>query len=209
MCKIKQIFIDRKIVEKIQNKLPYLFQLAELESMRGGKIGMEVGSLREKIIVSLLIYTFGEKSVKTEFPITEPEVDVEVLGEKYSIKTITQKKIGGGVKLIWTVDAEKAEEFREKYITSCGMLFVHINWPNKGGLFFFSKEIQDEILNLIGRESYLKLPKKGTNPRGVEMTSGALQLLCDHPKKLFIPINWKKTNIEYDPFKRWVDYWIE
>jgi len=209
MCKIEQIFSDQKLIVKIQSRLPYLFQLAELESMRGGKIGMEVGSVREKIIVALLIYQFGESNVKTEFPITEPEVDVEVKGEKYSIKTITQKKLGGGVKLIWTVDAEKAEEFREHYYPICGMFFVHINWSNGGGLYFFSQEIQEEVLSKLGRESYLKLPKKGTNPRGVEMTSEALKLLSDHPNKFFIPINWKKTKIEYDPFKRWVDYWSE
>jgi len=41
-----EIFEDRKLVNRIKNKLPYLFQLAELESSRAGKIGMEVGSLR-------------------------------------------------------------------------------------------------------------------------------------------------------------------
>jgi len=51
-----QLFENEKIVLKIQQRLPYLFQLAELESSRAGKIGMEVGSLREKIIVALLIY---------------------------------------------------------------------------------------------------------------------------------------------------------
>jgi hypothetical protein len=61
-----EIFEDGKLVEKIKRRLPYLFQLAELESSRAGKIGMEVGSVREKIIVALLIYKFGE-----------PEVDVK------------------------------------------------------------------------------------------------------------------------------------
>ena len=51
--KLIQIFEDKKLVEKIATRLPYLFQLAELESSRAGKIGMEVGSLREKIIVAL------------------------------------------------------------------------------------------------------------------------------------------------------------
>ena len=39
-----EIFEDTKLVNRIENKLPYLFQLAELESSRAGKIGMEVGS---------------------------------------------------------------------------------------------------------------------------------------------------------------------
>ena len=64
-----EIFEDTKLVNRIKNKLPYLFQLAELESSRAGKIGMEVGSLREKIIVALLIYKFGEANVETNIPI--------------------------------------------------------------------------------------------------------------------------------------------
>jgi len=64
-----EIFEDTKLVNRIKNKLPYLFQLAELESSRAGKIGMEVGSLREKIIIALLIYKFGEANVETNIPI--------------------------------------------------------------------------------------------------------------------------------------------
>ena len=58
--KLIEIFTDRNLVEKIKKRLPYLFQLAELESSRAGKTGMEVGSVRERIIVALLIYKFGE-----------------------------------------------------------------------------------------------------------------------------------------------------
>jgi len=83
-----EIFEDEKLVDKIKKRLPYLFQLAELESSRAGKIGMEVGSLREKIIVALLIYKFGEENVETEIPITKPEVNVRIFNESVSIKTI-------------------------------------------------------------------------------------------------------------------------
>jgi len=72
-----EIFEDEKLVEKIRKRLPYLFHLAELERSRAGQIGMEVGSLWERI------------------------------------KTITGKGFSG-VKLIWTVDAQKAKEFHGK-----------------------------------------------------------------------------------------------
>jgi hypothetical protein len=55
-----EIFEDERLVEKIKRRLPYLFQLAELESSRAGKIEMEVGSLREGILTALLIYKFGK-----------------------------------------------------------------------------------------------------------------------------------------------------
>jgi hypothetical protein len=120
-----EIFEDEKLINRIKTHLPYLFQLAELESSRAGKIGMEVGSLRERIIVALLIYKFGEANVETEIPITEPEVDVRLFGEPVSIKTITGKGFGG-VKLIWTVDAQKAREFRETYYPHCDILLIQI-----------------------------------------------------------------------------------
>jgi hypothetical protein len=78
---LAQIFNDQGLVEKIKRRLPYLFQLAELESSRAGKTGMEVGSARERIIVALLVYKFGEANVEPEIPITEPEVDAKVFGE--------------------------------------------------------------------------------------------------------------------------------
>jgi len=39
-----EIFKDKKLVEKVARRLPHLFQLAELESSRAGRTGMEVGS---------------------------------------------------------------------------------------------------------------------------------------------------------------------
>lgn len=107
---LSQLFEDEQLVEKIKSRLPYLFQLAELESSRAGKIGMQVGSLRESIIVALLIHKFGEENVETEVPITEPEIDVKLFGQPISIKTITGKWFSG-VKINWTVDPQKAKEF--------------------------------------------------------------------------------------------------
>ncbi len=202
-----EIFEDRKLVTKIKNKLPYLFQLAELESSRAGRIGMEVGSLRERIIVALLIYKFGKANVETEIPITEPEVDVKLFGEPISIKTITGKF--SGVKLIWTVDAQKAREFRENYYPHCDILLVQINWGSIGGFYYIPLEAQRKLFDRIGRDRYIKLPKPGTNPRGVEITKEALTSLVKDDLSKVIEINWQKTRIEYNPYKRWVDYWRE
>ncbi len=202
-----EIFEDRKLVTKIKNKLPYLFQLAELESSRAGRIGMEVGSLRERIIVALLIYKFGKANVETEIPITEPEVDVKLFGEPISIKTITGKF--SGVKLIWTVDAQKAREFRENYYPHCDILLVQINWGSIGGFYYIPLEAQRKLFDRIGRDGYIKLPKPGTNPRGVEITKEALTSLVKDDLSKVIEINWQKTRIDYNPYKRWVDYWRE
>jgi hypothetical protein len=68
--------------------LPYLFQLAELESSRAGKTGIEVGSVRERIVVALLIYKFGEANVETEIPIMESEVAVNLIQRNKRVKGI-------------------------------------------------------------------------------------------------------------------------
>lgn len=203
-----EIFEDEKLVEKIKRRLPHLFQLAELESSRAGKIGMEVGSVRERIIVALLIYKFGEANVEVEIPITEPEVDAKLFGEPVSIKTITGKGFGG-VKIIWTVDAKKAKEFRENYYPHCNILLVQINWNDVGGFFYIPLNVQEKLFDKIGRQNYIKLPKPGTNPRGVEITKEALSSLVRDDKSKSISINWQRTKIEFNSYKRWVELWRE
>lgn len=203
-----EIFEDEKLVEKIKKRLPYLFQIAELESSRAGKTGMEVGSVRERVIVALLIYKFGETNVETEIPITEPEVDAKLFGKPVSIKTITGKNFGG-VKLIWTVDAQKAKEFRENYYPHCDILLVQINWNNIGGFYYIPLETQKKLFDKMGRQDYIKLPKPGTNPRGVEITKEALSTLVVDRESKNIEINWQRTKIDFNPYKRWVDLWNE
>lgn len=65
-----ELFDDQQVVRQIRQKLPRLFLLAELESQRNGKVGMEVGSVREKILIALLMYKFGLDRVNTGIAIT-------------------------------------------------------------------------------------------------------------------------------------------
>ena len=202
-----QLFEEEETVKRIKNRLPYLFQLAELESSRAGKAGMQVGSVRENILVALLIYKFGEENVETEIPITEPEVDARLFGEPVSIKTITGSF--SGVKVIWTVDAVKAKEFRENYYPSFDILLVRINWNDIGGLYYIPLQVQRRLFDEIGREKYIKLPKPGTNPRGVEFAKNVLARLTADSQSKQIEINWQRSKVEFNAYKRWLDLWKE
>ena len=204
--RLTELFEDEALTGKIKRRLPYFYQLAELESSRAGKIGMEVGSLREKIIIALLIYKFGESNVKTDIPITEPEVDAELFGQPLSIKTITGSRFSG-VKLVWTVDAQKAKEFRGNYYPRCDILLVQIVWGARGGFYYIPLEAQERLFKAMGRERYIKLPKAGTNPRGVEITQEAVSHLAQDKETKVIEISWQRSEIDYHPYKRWVDYW--
>lgn len=203
-----EVFADQTLIDRIQKRLPKLFRIAELESSRAGKIGMQVGSVRESIIVALLIYKFGENNVQTDIPITQTEVDVKLFGQPISVKTITGKRLGG-VKLIWTVDPQKAKEFQESYYPSRDVLFVQIVWGGKGGLYYIPLEAQQQLLEKIGNENYIKLPKPGTNPRGAEISQEALLALIRDKETKVIEISWQKPEIDYRPYQRWVDYWSE
>ncbi|HEY5123450.1 MAG TPA: ThaI family type II restriction endonuclease [Ignavibacteria bacterium] len=202
------LFTDEIIVNKIKTRLPKLFQIAELESSRAGKIGMEVGSLREKIIIALLIYKFGEDNLETNIPITEAEIDVKLFNKPISIKTITGRN-PSGIKLIWTVDADSAIRFSKNYIPGCDMILVNIVWNHEGYFYYIPIEVQREIFKKLGNERYIKLPKAGTNPRGVEMSKEAIVELANHKFTKRIPIHWGKSEIEYQPYKRWVELWSE
>ena len=203
---LAEIFKDEALKAKIQKKLPYLFGIAELESSRAGKIGMQVGSLRENVIIALLIYKFGDENVETGIPITEPEVDLKLFEQPISIKTITSKGFSG-VKLIWTVDTQKASEFRESYYPRCDVLLVQVNWDAKGGFYYLPLEVQRKVFKDIGRERYIKLPKPGTNPRGVEITKEALETIVTDKDSKAIEIYWQTAKIDYNPYERWVDHW--
>lgn len=204
-----KLFDDPLIVKRVKNKLPHLFQLAELESSRNGKIGMEIGSVRERILIALLMYKFGIDIVDADLPITAPEVDVYVEHTPLSIKTITTAGDGySPIKLIWTVDHQKALEFRNSYQPSCDMMVAKICWGGVGKLLLFTKESQQKVLHLIGRERYIKIPKENTNARGVEITKEALTLLEQCEDTRCIEISFTREKMDYrEIYTKWLDAW--
>lgn len=206
-----KLFDDDLIVKRVKNKLPHLFQLAELESSRNGKIGMEIGSVRERILIALLMYKFGIDIVDPDIPITAPEVDVIVQDTPLSIKTMTTNGLRwASVKLIWTVDAQKAMEFKNNYLPSCDMLMAKIRWNGMGKLLLFSKQSQCDVLNEIGRDRYIKLPKQQTNSRGVEISAEALSLLENAADTRCIDVKFTREKIDYrEVYTKWLDAWRE
>ncbi len=202
---LRELFSDEKIVQRVKERMPDLFQLAEADSSRDGKLGMEVGSVRERIIIALLIYKFGEENVKTDIPITKTDVDVMLFNDPVSIKTISGDL--SGVKLIWTVDSKKALEFSQSYFPVTDLLLVNINWGAVSSFYYFPKESQVRVFKKLGTKKYLKLPKKGTNPRGVEITKEALELLAIDKDIMLIDINWERREVKYNIYGRWVELW--
>jgi len=208
---LKPFFQDKLWVSRIKRRLPYLFRIAEMESSKGGHTGMEVGSLRERIIIALLIYKFGKENVITNIPINFPEADVILKGHDnpISIKTKSGKGLSG-VKIVWTVDWQKVEEFVKDYTPTCDLIFIQVVWNSVGILSYVPLEVQRDIFKSYGVKRYLKLPKRGTNPRGIEISSEALSACISHPQSVSIKIDWQISDkIDYDPYVRWVELWQE
>ena len=216
---LNQMFGDEKIVEKIKCKLPYMFFIAEIEMSKSGKVGMEVGTLREQILIALLIYKFGYENVKPN-PITTEDFDLKLYGKPVSIKTIKKslpKRIGkfsvSGIKLIWTVDWEKVENFYRNYEPKSEMLLVEVSWGKEGGFYYIPLEVQREIFEEIWRDRYVYRHKKGTNPRGVEISNEGIKSLIEHRQAKKIDIFWEKpeigADIIYKPYQRRVEIWAE
>lgn len=70
---ILKLFDDELICQRIQIQLPKMFDMAEAMVSRGGKLGMEIGTLRGQILIALLLYVYGEAHVDISPLISEPE----------------------------------------------------------------------------------------------------------------------------------------
>ena len=194
--------------ERIIKVLPTLFNMVELENKRGKQLGMEVGNARERVLIALFMYVYGDD--KIEFPATtSPELDVLVDGHPVSIKTKSSKGLSG-VKLVWTVDWEKIEAFRASYNPGSDLLYVNILWGMTGLFSLIPQHVQAKTLQEIGIDRYAKVPPRGTNPRGVELSREALGIFLEHPDTQSLRIAWNRDPsllVERTLYRRWIELW--
>ena len=205
------IFVNDASKAQISVKLPVLFAIAEAESKRGGKIGMEVGVMRERILISMFRHYFDPDNVNSDLPTTEPETDVLVRGIPISIKTITytsKKFSGSGVKIVWTVDGDSVNEFVKTYKPSADLLFSNISWGHTNtGLFYIPRAVQEYVHTRLGNEGYVKRHRLGTNPRGLEYSREAMFMMLNHQNTMSIKITWKRPADAFNVYERWDSYW--
>ena len=199
----KDIFTSVEFQDLIKSKLPKLFEIAEVESTRGGKIGMEVGILRERVLTSFFISKVGEDNVDSDSSATENSKDVQVNGDDISIKTFTGSGYSG-VKIFWTSDTESAKRVMDTYTPKFDLIVANINWgSNKGGLYYVDKQTQRQVMDSVGRDKFLKI-SSGSNNRGITYGTDVLKKLPNHENTLKIEIDWVKTNEKFNIFERWV-----
>ena len=189
MNPMSEAFDDRRFQKKVIQELPHLIESADIEGSRYGKTGMEKGLIRKKNLIDFLINYFGENRVEI---INLLGIDVKIDSEPVKIKTITGKS---GVKIKWTVAPNKVENFMSDYTPSCGILLVRLNWGMRernllSGLFWIPIEAQQRVIKRLGREGYLKPPRRGTNSRGIELSKEALENLLTDVDTKHVDISW-------------------
>lgn len=196
--------------KQIIRVLPTLFNIVDKENRRGNKLNMGVGFARERILVALFMYVYGKGSVKFPAEISH-KMDIKVNGHPVSIKTKTGRGTAG-VKLVWTSDREKINKFCSSYRPASELLYVNIIWNSTGRFYLVPLSAQIEIYNELTPEGYMKLPREGTNSRGVEISYKAMRKLLSHSATRSMEIQWNEdTSLpggkEWTPYKRWLESW--
>ncbi len=103
--------------------------------------------------------------------------------------------------------------FVEAYEPKCDMLLVVVRWGGTGGFYGIPLRAKAEVFETLGKERYLRLPKRGTNPRGVEISSEGMEKLLKHRLTKVLEIDWQRpTDLEarelkLAPYMRWLQYW--
>lgn len=200
--------------DKILRILPTLFTRVDLENRRGHRMNMGVGFARERVLIALLMHVYGTDSVEFPYELS-PEMDIIVNDHPLSIKT----KAGtgfSGVKLVWTSDRIKIEEFYSTYNPSSELLYVNVVWDSTGKFCLIPLSVQQEIFSELRPEGYIKLPKEGTNSRGVEIEHQAMRKLQSHSATRCLEIPWNKDpslpgevslTEEWTPYHQWLEIW--
>ena len=186
-------FNNKKFQRLVKEQIPSLIERADSEAAKYGKTGMEKGSVRKRYLIDFLVEYFGEDRVETTFPGDVLGVDLRIDSLPVKIKTITGK---GAVKITWTTDKDKLDDFIADYAPTCGILFLRINWEmdeknRPSGLFWIPIEVQNKIYKELVKK-YFQLPKRGTNSRGVPFSKVALDLLLKDKNTKHIDINWRR-----------------
>lgn len=201
--KLVEKFEDDGFIKNVQANFPRMFHITELENSKNKRVGMEAGIQREKIIIEMFKYECGRGNVMNVLPKSAGhEVDVMLFGEPLSIKTLTGK-IKAGFKLKWISDEKVIKKFHEEYYPSCDILFAWIKWNTYKGIYYIPVEDQIKIFEEVGRDVYLKVPKTGTNSRGVEIRKHILLKLINNGMTPQIKIGWEKSKINDISHEEW------
>lgn len=168
------------------------FKEIYIENTENGKVGAEIGKAREVTIKSLLQICLGTEN---NFEKTNPgleRVDIIINGERISIKSpMTSWKKKGlpeSCTVKWRVDDFK--KFKKDFTIDTHLLYVGFWQTEYSGpsIYFIPKHVQQEILEEVGRDKYLKKPN---NSITVFIPRRIMDKLVKHQETLKYSLSWE------------------
>ena len=137
-CIENEIFIHFQ-EEKYIKGLIILYQSSQTECSRSSGLTPEVGSSRERDLIASFA---SNPLLNVNYDITnEKEEDVKINNNNISIKHSSNKNNSqNGIKIIWTVDIEKRNEFLKKFTFNCDLIIIYVR---------FDKTIENGYLEII------------------------------------------------------------
>lgn len=185
-----------------QLALVELYRRSQSEHARNGKCTMEIGSSREKDLVSVLMLDMGD-TVSAEIDNNALE-DVRIGSQLFSIKHITGSVGMGSIKAKWTADADQARAFVTESLVD-GHTHPHILLSyldvkvGKLTLCCVESTRCTEVIHSLGADAFKVAV--GTNNRGVEYSRRAIQQFLDGCA-FAIDINGIDFHGGLDPYRR-------
>lgn len=196
--RIMDLFSSDDFKEYMQKFWPKFVAIANAMSTHNGRIGQEVGKLRERALIYLLYRFLGEDIDEcpiddSDVGVHEKEKDVSIFDRDVSIKTLTGKNGKySPLKLSWVDDQDKAKEFIDNFKPTCDLLVACIDWGNVANIYYIDCETQTTVLDSLPSDKRLVLAKGYT--KGTRLHSQAWLEMLQHENTLKLPINWPIEN---------------
>ena len=158
--------------EKYIKGLLSLYQSSQTECSRSTGLTPEVGSSRERDLIASF---YSNPLLNVNFDISnDKEEDVTINNNNISIKHSSNKNISkSGIKIIWTVDNEKQNEFLKHFTFKCDLIIVFVRFDKiiENGhieIIYISRSelIHQQTNSYIRKETIFKCLEG--NSRGIE-----------------------------------------
>lgn len=196
---IVKILRSPYFIGNIEKKLPVAFEMVGQQAS-----GPEVGVLREAVLIGMFMAFFGDEQVTPNESAVEADIDCYVGNIPLSIKTITGTSMSG-IRIKWTSETEKAEEFISAFSPRCDLLIARIVWNRIGRISYIPVEVQQDVFSKL-KAKYLSYAG-GTNTRGVNLSREALSSMEKDKRSVIMPLHWYESLQPQPRYERWVSFW--
>ena len=200
---VRNLLAGREQREHLYEGLPELFRKAEVENRRNGRLGQEIGNVRENIIRAYLQTQLGAVNVSPAGGPNNNLGDVMIGRDYLEVKTTMGVR---GFKVSWAADDDSAARFRQQWKPQADLILVQVRWGSCCESFWhIPQEVYEEAAALEGA---LKT-RSGTNNRGTDFERRAVLYMMQHKDTLGLTINWGDQDKGEAGIFQWVNLWNE